>query len=491
MSGRPPVPFGGLDDDYAEAMSAVDARDALILDPLLADAPLSQMDGDEPPLIGNHPAEFLCGTAGTGKTYQARRAAEQIDGCELTATTGIAAVNLGEGTTIHSLLRYYDTESLRDMYQNGFVQSRLRMLQRAGLRRILLDEVSMLDAHQLTMIARAIDEVNTGKTLADSDDDSPDNKRELDEDERIGLTLIGDFAQLPPVKAPFAFESKEWDRFAEHTVKLTKIHRQTDRDFVEALHAVRRADLVKALEWFTPEKFSPTSDSHFAGTTVFAKNDTVDRFNQLRLDELTSSEMAFEKSTWGKESPEWKKIPQRLVVKDQALVMVLANRRRSGVDADRDAPGTTKTGEMIYANGDLGQIVGRDDDGAVLVRLARNGIVVPVISVTRELLEPMEPGRRKELKELRQEAKIKDKREIVGAVTYMPLRLAWGTTVHKSQGLSLDNVQIDLRDRFFSAPGMIFVALSRARTPQGLRLVGSQKTFAGCVTVNPLVKPWL
>jgi ATP-dependent exoDNAse (exonuclease V) alpha subunit len=73
----------------------------------------------------------------------------------------------------------------------------------------------------------------------------------------------------------------------------------------------------------------------------------------------------------------------------------------------------------------------------------------------------------------------------------MPLRVAYGCTTHKSQGLTLDRVQVNLRDSFFRTPGMMYVALSRARTAAGLRIVGNQAGFVERCRIDPKVRPWL
>ena len=87
--------------------------------------------------------------------------------------------------------------------------------------------------------------------------------------------------------------------------------------------------------------------------------------------------------------------------------------------------------------------------------------------------------------------KGKGKSEIIGTIDYMPLRAAYGCTVHKTQGLTLDNVQVNIRDPFFRQPGMLFVALSRARTMEGLRIVGNQTGFVERCRIEPRVQKWL
>lgn len=427
------------------------------------------------------PANNFCANGivvhNTGKTFQAKTwAAANPEGVILAATTGIAAVNLGEGTTINALLRYYDTASLRDAYTGGWLESHFKRLRGAGLQRLILDETSMLSGDQLTVLCRAIDNVNADRT--------PD-------DPEMGLILIGDFAQLPPVKEPFAFESAEWGRFAATTMKLTTIHRQTDQDFVRALHAVRRGDARSALDFFAP-RLEQTTDQAYNGTTILAKNEAVDKYNQLRLDKVKGAPLDFPSSRWGKVRAEWGGppkpprewgIPETLHLKEGALVMVLANRNIAQKD---DPP------EYLYVNGDLGRIEGVER-GAAQVTLQRTGEMVPVVPIVRENGIPLEPGRRKALREEGHPERISTngKQEVVGAITYMPLRLAWGSTVHKSQGLTLDQVQVNVRDHFFTSPSMLYVALSRARTAEGLRIVGSAEGFRTRCTVNAKVKLWL
>jgi ATP-dependent DNA helicase PIF1 len=400
-------------------------------------------------------------------------------------------VNLGEGTTINTLLRYYDTSSLREAYTGGYLESILKKHRALGLERILLDEVSMMCAEQLDIITHAIDNVNQ-----DKQEGVPD----------LGLILCGDHCQLPPVPdrdpadptgrkklaVRFAFEAESWERYQANTLKLTRIRRQADAEFIEALQAVRRGAVGQALEYFGPRLVTST-DMAFPGPTIVAKNDAVSRFNQLRMDQVRGAVVAFPSSRWGKLRPEWGGppkpehdwgIPPVLQLKEGCRVMILANKNVGG----KDQPPV-----WAYTNGDLGTFVGKGLAEQAVVRLDRTGTEVNVGMLDRANEIPMEPGRRKALREAgHPERIVRDgKAEAIGGITYLPLRVCYATTCHKSQGLSLDRVQLVLRDPFWQQPALMYVGLSRARSVEGLRLVGTPEGFRLRCTVSPMVKEYL
>lgn len=434
--------------------------------------------------------EFLTGAAGTGKTFEVRkRIRDNRSYGILAATTGIAATNLGDGvTTINSLLQYFDTASLADRYMSGKLARRIKKLwDKEGVRNIILDEVSMLDGRQLEMI------VNTLRELEENDE------------ARIGLILTGDFCQLAPVKAPWAFEtmvdgvtipSPTWEQFfAPKVTRLEKIWRQDNPSFLTSLNAFRKGNGKLGAQALLASSVSLESslDNDFPGSTIVAKNDQVDRFNNLRLSKISGSPFTLSSYRWGATpsiTNQWNSIPEKITLKDGALVMILSNNPPF----------------FSYVNGDLATVNHYDKDKRALsLTLRRSGNEILLSPLTRkeytketpEYLKGVRPKPRS-----RKEASLIDPSNlsywdddadswVIGEVCYYPVRLGWATTVHKSQGLTLDSAQIDIREHFFGTPAMLYVALSRCRTPEGLRIIGTPELLASRCKVDPKVLPWL
>jgi hypothetical protein len=68
-------------------------------------------------------------------------------------------------------------------------------------------------------------------------------------------------------------------------------------------------------------------------------------------------------------------------------------------------------------------------------------------------------------------------------ISQIPLRLAWASTIHKSQGMSLDRVRLSLQ-RIFDH-GQAYVGLSRARMLEGLSIEGPLRIES--ITADPRV----
>lgn len=429
-------------------------------------------DGDEIDLSFDAPpvrCVFTTGAAGTGKTYYWRqRIDEDPSEGELCATTGIAGVNLN-AVTINSRLRYFDTESMLNAFVSGRLVSTLARMG-SRVRNLIVDEGSMMPAEQLDTLYQATQEANRRKMVTRKNP------------EGLGLVFVGDFCQLAPIKARWAFEADCWEHFDAGTQRLEKNWRQGDGAFLDAINALRagKGERGASLLSSTATEFSAALDLHFPGTTIMAKNDEVDRFNWQALQRVRGEKFTVNSKRWhvAKSPGEWKNIPERIELKIGAYVMILANDTR----------------EFRYANGDCGLIVGRDSS-SIQVRLARNDDVVDIGLIERRVHDDEKPKPPQQLSPVPTWGTpwLDDRagKYCIGAVSYLPLRLAWASTCHKSQGLTLDRVQLDLRNHFFSSPAMTYVAVSRCRTPEGLRIVGDEALLARRCQIDPRVKRWI
>ena len=418
------------------------------------------------------PCGRLIGAAGTGKTYQllARTGADPTYGL-LTATTGISAVNLG-AVTMHSTLRYSTTEVLRDSYLTGQLTRILHGVAKRA-RRLIVEEYSMADADQLDLWYRGVQEVNR-----------------YGDCEPLGILLVGDLAQLPPVKARWCFEATCWRHFAENTERLEKVYRQGGGPFLDALNRLREGDGAGAVDILCAAGVSweTVVDTEFDGTTILPKNQSVNRYNALGLDRLRTPAFRVATRRWGKQQREWDwhprtrewGIPPQQEFKDGAQVVILANRP-----------------DFSVVNGDGGHVVSHDKT-SVTVHVTRTGADETINKIVRACGQSDEPHDWDTDLETSDNEWCPEphycsrtRQYVLGQIEYLPVKLAYASTVHKSQSLTLDKVQCDFRDQFFGQPAMLYVAMSRCRTLEGLRLVGTPERFVKQCNADPRTLPWL
>lgn len=376
--------------------------------------------------------KFITGKAGTGKSTLAQTLPNSV----LCSTTGISAVNMGT-VTINALLKYYDTADMQEKLYNGkLVRAYNHNI--AGADNLVIDEVSMMDAAQLDILANLLNNSGTN------------------------LTLLGDFQQLPPVDAPWAFTAKCWGVNGFEVQRLEKVWRQDNPTFLEGLNLLRAGRGGTAQEVFKSAgvEFSVAADPDFPGVTIMGMNKEVDEWNQKKYSALNTQEFTLHNHRWGEQPKEWRLIPDQLNLKVGAQVMLLANAYEDQV--------------IAYANGDIGVIVENDYLGPV-VKLARGGREVGISQVVREYKEKNEQG-----------VKV-----VKGRIVYWPIRLCYASTVHKCQGLTVNNAQVDLRGWMMGKPAMTYVACSRVKTPGGLRIVGFDGALASRCSISKEAMEWI
>ncbi|MEO1039177.1 MAG: DEAD/DEAH box helicase [Pseudomonadota bacterium] len=374
---------------------------------------------------------FITGPAGTGKTTVTRAILNAAPGAAVLAPTGVAAMQAG-GQTLHSFFR---------LPPRLITPADIRRLRGAralkALRTLVIDEISMVRAD----LMEAIDQ-----TL----------RLNRDNPEPFGgvqMIVVGDLAQLPPVVqgeeaaflehqfgGPFFFNAPAFREAGFVMAELAEIHRQNDPDFVELLNAVREAHLSShQLELLQSRVTGRTgleaSETHVVLTGTNAAAQSI---NAKRLAELPGDTYAFAAKLEGAFEPKLFPTEEPLLLKHGARVMLLKN----------DATGR-------WVNGTLATVTDLSG-GEVRVRIAGETHTV----------EPQKWERNRYAVDPKTNALSK---EVTGGFTQLPLRLAWATTIHKAQGLTLDRVFLDVSRPLF-AHGQAYVALSRARTLEGLEL---------------------
>lgn len=371
---------------------------------------------------------FVTGQAGTGKTFLVKNKIlnNSLYGM-LTATTGIAGINLG-GITIHSMLGYFDSHDMYEKYTSGKLYSNLVEVMEYGYENIVIDEISTLPAMQLDVIFNLVETYST-------------KVRE------VGLILVGDLLQLPAVGEPSVYKAESWKYF--ESLELTEIKRQSDKKFIELLGLVRLGDSKNALP-LVRDNLYDSIDNNFIGTTLFATNKEVDKFNAQRLALLHSDTVSYPILRTGRQRAEWSNLGTEITLKEGCIVMLLSNSYER----------TTDNKKLEYSNGDL----------AICKALGANSIIVELLrDNSRHVI-----NRISRVNQVMKSGNL----VTIGTVSYIPVRVAYASTINKSQGLTLDHVQVSISNKFLAKnTGSVYVAMSRCKKLENLRLIGTEQQF--------------
>ena len=392
----------------------------------------------------------VLGAGGTGKSHGINEIIEQDPYYGFrSATTGIAAVNMDgvagvqSPTTINSALRYFNSEDLLRKYMQGKTLMPLKFIG-DKFRNIIIDEISMMDAGTLDLIVMAVEKYN--QTF----------KKDL------GIVVMGDPGQLPPVTGKAFFLAKSWEHFKVSF--LTEVKRQKDVEFIEALNQIRKGEVKQAAEWFEENiTFTKDINYRFRGTTFFSTNDEVSRFNRTCLQQLKGKPKRYKANLIGKADPTWRSIPQAITLKRGCIIQLLYN-----------------DFELGFANG----------DNAIVNDMWENSLYITLLRKNKMMyLKP------RILEYYTSTAKGYRRKDPEGKLELIHARLAYALTIHKAQGLTLEGVQLILNgpgSRFLSKQsGMLYTALSRVRRPEGLTIVGTIDDLIKCCYVNPEYLNWI
>ncbi|MFA6038052.1 MAG: helix-turn-helix domain-containing protein [Legionellales bacterium] len=374
---------------------------------------------------------FLTGEAGSGKTYLLNKYIQYLKEnnvkVAVTASTGIAATHL-QGNTIHSWSGIGVRDSLSEEELEKIITSDRVKRNYRKTRVLVIDEISMLHKHQLEMvdtIARAL--LNSSQPYGG-----------------MQVIVCGDFFQLPPVAAAntlmhekqFAFEASAWEKGDFYVCYLQEQHRQINDPLHGILNDIRSGTAGEHTKIPLRTRYKKEPHGNIKATKLYSRNVNVDLINIRELENIDSPEKIFQMTSVGySQLVEGLKknclAPEELKLKIGAQVMFIKNHPLGK-----------------YVNGTRCTVIGFDrNDGWPIVKTFDNDTFIA---------EP-------------EKWQYEDDGIVRATITQIPLKLAWAITIHKSQGMTLDAAEIDLGDAF--EPGMGYVALSRVRRLDGLKLM--------------------
>lgn len=378
---------------------------------------------------------FITGRAGTGKSTLLRALMDLVVDEKVTvAPTGLAAVNVG-GQTIHSFFGFPPRLIGRDdirRSRNGALMRKLKFL--------IIDEVSMVRSDMMWGIDQSL-RVNRG--------------RPREAFGGVRLVMFGDLHQLPPVVqenevaghlesefgGPFFFSVPALkEGIGTFRLELAQVFRQKDEALLEVLNRVRDGDASEEDLELLNTRVSPVRTLKEGEPFVILTptNAAAHRINAAFLGALPDKLHTYSATVSGEFSQGAHPTDQSLQLKVGAKVIMLRN------DADRR-----------WVNGTIARVS----------RLSETSAHVEIGGREYEV----EPASWESRRYAYDQTAQKIVETVAGTFKQLPLRLAWALTIHKSQGLTLDKVYIDLGRGTF-AHGQAYVALSRCRTLEGIAL---------------------
>ncbi|MBD3789139.1 MAG: AAA family ATPase [Campylobacterales bacterium] len=385
-----------------------------------------------------HSNVFLTGGAGVGKSYitnevisDYRKRGKQVVSL---GSTGVSAVNIG-GFTVHSFFVFgiasnFEELAAHDRHAKKRLSDLKKVLKATDL--IIIDEISMVSADLMDMIAYRLNHYGyLGKVL-----------------------FVGDFFQLPPVQKStpsshlfserlYAFESSAWDAFELTVIELTVMKRTQDAEFTHILNKVRRGmcddEVITYMQrlWNTP---MPQEEP----TYLFGRNVEVEQTNRARINQLDTEEtilfadLTMHGNVHEKKLSGWKAmlpISEHLTLKEGVPVLFTVNKWGKFVNGERGILTKIEDDYLIVEKEEEFVRVERHDFDLLDMAVKEDGTIESIALAT---------------------------------LSQFPLKLAYAVTIHKSQGMSIDNLVCNV-DHIF-APSQFYVAISRAIDPKKLRI---------------------
>lgn len=384
---------------------------------------------------------LLTGSAGTGKSFVMTQvikwARENDKKIGITASTGLSAY-LIRGRTIHSYLGIgLGKKSPELMAQFAMKKNKPLVKRLVALDILLIDEISMIDAELLEKISAYLSIIRNDPTPFGG----------------VQLLLSGDYAQLPPISRKYCFEAPCFKDAKVRVILLEELVRQEgDMVFKNILEELRWGNCTKHSLKILKALYKTEFSNGVTPTRLYSHNVDVDKINDDEFKRLVEegAQTCSYTTTYSSHpySNSWAdsiKIPQVVHMCAGAQVYVTWNLQA--------------TDKPYLANGTRG----------IVLSVSTKEVTVQLVNGETVSIEPYT---------------LTNEEDDKISATFMPLKLAYAISIHKSQGMTLDAVEIDLGDKIFEY-GQAYTALSRARSLSSVRLISVK---ASSFKTHPKVK---
>lgn len=389
---------------------------------------------------------FLTSSAGTGKSFVIKEAIRQlrarydapdadVSRVAICASTGKAASLIG-GKTIHSFLGIgLAKQCAEELYERLVTTRRLKAkyFELKGLKTLIIDEISMINNILLDKISRYLELIHGNEEPFGG----------------VQIIFVGDLHQLAPVEGRYFIESASYRDLKPIVIQLTKCFRQDDPLFQQVLVEARVGKLSTNSYnvLMSRNTIDKTLFPDMEPTLICSTNREVDAINQKELNKLTTEKRVYSIlpiATNAKKieiACKLEAIPEKVELAVDAQIMITTN--------------ISMGGGKVIANGSQGKIISMHD----------THVNVRLIDWTSDVRIGFQ-------KVLDPECIDEDKNPIY-LFEYLPMRLGYALTIHRVQGATCSLLEVNLNKVF--AAGQAYVAVSRVRTLEGLKLTGLKK----------------
>lgn len=364
--------------------------------------------------VNDNKSVFINGVPGSGKSFVLQYIIKLLENKNieyvLTASTGTAAVNIG-GQTLHSFIGLTPFIKNFDEHIKEIKNKRKDILYKIlKLQCLIIEEISMIDNVLFDGISCIFQNIKNN--------DKPFGG--------IQLILVGDFYQLKPVENDYAFLSNVWNKIQMNNMYLNMMIRQKDdEEFRNILMQIRTGNLTKDTYKKLKELKNTQFPEHIIPTKLFPKNKEVDKINQESIIKLNKPFKIY--------NPKYKDVKEN---NDYIIKLCLGAQI------------------MITRNINIDSKIVNGTRG-IVKQLFHDYIIITLFDGTDIEISYVYDYINKEKTKW---------------IYFLPIKLAYALSIHKSQGSTLDAIEVDLGKNIF-AQGQSYVALSRARNLKSIRII--------------------